>query len=140
MRLRPTSAWPASPTTERPPGERESPMQPPGTRSSDLPGSHRERCRPGAGCSGVAGGRLGGQGVEAGGHVQGSLPLASALPGVLEAAGSVPVVAAGGIADAPAIAEALQSGAQGVMLGTRFVATRESRAHEEYKASLLQAH
>jgi nitronate monooxygenase len=77
------------------------------------------------------------QGVEAGGHVQATAPLADALPNVLEQAGVVPVLAAGGIGDGQAIRRALHSGASGVLMGTRFVATREAFAHEAYKQALI---
>jgi len=79
------------------------------------------------------------QGVEAGGHVQANRSLWDILAGVVDAAGNVPVVAAGGIADGGGIARALATGASGAMLGTRFVATVESRAHPEYKARLLES-
>jgi len=80
------------------------------------------------------------QGVEAGGHVQSTTGLDALLPAVLEAIdGAVPVVAAGGMANGADIARALRRGAAAVMLGTRFVATQESRAHPEYKRLLLEA-
>lgn len=79
------------------------------------------------------------QGIEAGGHVQSSQPLLSLLPQILAAAEGLPVVAAGGIADGQGIARVLQLGAAGAMLGTRFVATQESRAHPDYKARLVAA-
>src|SRR5579872_831201 len=73
------------------------------------------------------------QGIEAGGHVQATRPLRAVLDEVLSAAEGVPIVASGGIGDGSAIAEALRAGASAAMLGTRFVATRESTAHPEYK-------
>lgn len=79
------------------------------------------------------------QGVEAGGHVQGTSPLADALPDVLDEAGAVPVLAAGGIGDGQAIRRALLAGASGVLMGTRFVATREAFAHEAYKEALTRS-
>jgi nitronate monooxygenase len=79
------------------------------------------------------------QGVEAGGHVQSTFSLARLLPSVVEACGGLPVVATGGLADAADIAWALAAGAQAVMLGTRFVATVESRAHPLYKQALVNA-
>jgi NAD(P)H-dependent flavin oxidoreductase YrpB (nitropropane dioxygenase family) len=79
------------------------------------------------------------QGIEAGGHVQSTASLADLLPRVVGAAAGVPVIAAGGIADGAGIARALRAGASAAMLGTRFVATRESRAHLAYKAALVAA-
>ncbi len=79
------------------------------------------------------------QGIEAGGHVQSNQPLFALLPQVVAAAEGLPVIAAGGIADGAGIARALQFGAAGAMLGTRFVATLESRAHLDYKARLVAA-
>ena len=79
------------------------------------------------------------QGVEAGGHVQASLPLRALLPGVAAEAGPVPLIAAGGLADGADVAAALALGASGAMLGTRFVASAESDAHPAYKAALLSA-
>ena len=75
------------------------------------------------------------QGVEAGGHVQSTTALFDLLPGIVEL--GLPVVAAGGLATGADMRRALDLGAAGAMLGTRFVATRESRAHEAYKAALV---
>jgi nitronate monooxygenase len=79
------------------------------------------------------------QGVEAGGHVQSTSPLWEILPQILAVASDVPAIAAGGISTGKSIAQALSLGASGVMLGTRFVATQESRAHLLYKQRLTQA-
>ncbi len=79
------------------------------------------------------------QGVEAGGHVQATASLWQNLPQVVEAANGLPVIAAGGIGNGEEIARALRLGASGVMLGTRFVATQESRAHPAYKQRLVGA-
>lgn len=79
------------------------------------------------------------QGVEAGGHVQSTTPLAQLLSDVIRACGDLPVVAAGGLGDGEDIARALDAGAEAVMLGTRFVATVESRAHPLYKQALVEA-
>ena len=75
------------------------------------------------------------QGVEAGGHVQSTTALFDLLPQVVDL--GLPVVAAGGLADGADVRRALDLDASGAMLGTRFVATRESRAHEAYKAALV---
>jgi nitronate monooxygenase len=79
------------------------------------------------------------QGVEAGGHVQSTTPLSDLLPSVVEIAGSVPIVAAGGLSNGKDLAWALNRGASAVMLGTRFVATLESFAHPDYKQALVEA-
>lgn len=79
------------------------------------------------------------QGVEAGGHVQSTTALAELLADVLEACGELPVVAAGGLAVRSDIERVRRSGAAGAMLGTRFVATVESAAHEDYKAAIVAA-
>ena len=78
------------------------------------------------------------QGVEAGGHVRGTQPLDDLLPSVL-AAVRIPVVAAGGVATAERFAELMQMGADGVRVGTRFLACPESGAHPEYVRSVLAA-
>ncbi len=78
-------------------------------------------------------------GVEGGGHLGrddvGTLVL---TPRVVEAV-RIPVVASGGIADGRGLAAALALGAEGVEMGTRFVATRECRAHPAYKQALVAA-
>ena len=79
------------------------------------------------------------QGVEAGGHVQSTTPLMSLLHDVVDSCPDVPVVAAGGLASGDDIAKALSAGADAVMLGTRFVATAESRAHSLYKQALVDS-
>lgn len=78
------------------------------------------------------------QGVEAGGHVRGTVGLLPLLDQVLDAV-RVPVVAAGGIASGRAMAAALAAGADAVRVGTRFVAAEESAAHPEYVGALLAA-
>jgi nitronate monooxygenase len=78
------------------------------------------------------------QGVEAGGHVQSAVGLFPLLIEVRRAV-SLPLLAAGGIGD-PAVARAaLAGGAAAVVMGTRFVASDESAAHEDYKARLTKA-
>jgi nitronate monooxygenase len=79
------------------------------------------------------------QGTEADGHVQAHRGVYEALPEVLAEAKETPVIAAGGIGNGMGIYKALRAGASAVLLGTRFVATTESNAHEEYKKSLLGA-
>jgi nitronate monooxygenase len=79
------------------------------------------------------------QGTAAGGHVQAISPLDETLPQVIAVAGTTPVIAAGGIASGAAIRRALITGASGVFLGTRFVATREAEVRDEYKAALVAA-
>ena len=74
-------------------------------------------------------------GREGGGHV-GEVGTAALVPAVANAV-SVPVLAAGGLADGPGLAAALAWGAQGVWLGTRFIATREAGAHRNYKARIV---
>jgi NAD(P)H-dependent flavin oxidoreductase YrpB (nitropropane dioxygenase family) len=79
------------------------------------------------------------QGIEAGGHVQSTTSLVDLLPQIVRVAGGMPVVAAGGIGDGRSIARALAAGAAAAMLGTRFVAAHESRAHGDYKCRLVAA-
>lgn len=79
------------------------------------------------------------QGVEAGGHVQSSTALPELLPMIVELAQHTPVIAAGGLVDGADIAAVLRLGASGAMLGTRFVASNESRAHQDYKNALVDA-
>ena len=76
------------------------------------------------------------QGVEAGGHVQSVVGLFPLLAEVRRAV-SLPLLAAGGIADPASALAALTAGASGVVLGTRFVASDECDAHPRYKARLL---
>jgi nitronate monooxygenase len=79
------------------------------------------------------------QGLEAGGHVQSTTPLATLLPKVLDAVGDRPVIAAGGIASAAAITRVIAAGAAAATLGTRFLATHEAAVHPDYQAALLAA-
>ena len=79
------------------------------------------------------------QGIEAGGHVQSSIPLRELLHVVVAEARGIPVIAAGGLADGADIAEIMRLGANGAMLGTRFVASTESYAHPSYKSLLVQS-
>jgi enoyl-[acyl-carrier protein] reductase II len=79
------------------------------------------------------------QGTEAGGHTGqvASLPL---IPQIVDAVGDrVPVVAAGGIFDGRGLAAALALGADGIWVGTRFIATPEARGVLGYKEKLLSS-
>lgn len=79
------------------------------------------------------------QGVEAGGHVRGTTSIWKLLPAVAAAVSPLPVLASGGIGDGDGVARAIALGAQGVSLGTRFVASEESRAHPEYKRRIVES-
>src|SRR5215468_6102806 len=79
------------------------------------------------------------QGVEAGGHVAGEVSTLALVPRVVDAVSPRPVAAAGGIADARGLVAALALGAQAAVLGTRFLASAESRAHPHYKQKVLEA-
>jgi len=79
------------------------------------------------------------QGVEAGGHVQSSTPLRRLLPAIVTEARDIPVAAAGGLADHDDVAQVKALGARAAMLGTRFVASMENRAHPRYKQALVAA-
>ena len=77
------------------------------------------------------------QGTEAGGHT-GTVATMALVPQVVDAVdGKVPVVAAGGLYDGRGLAAALSLGADGVWIGTRFIATPEARAVRGYKDALL---
>lgn len=78
------------------------------------------------------------QGVEAGGHVRGRLPLSVLLPQVV-AKLKIPVVASGGIATGRDLAAALAEGADGVHCGTAFLASSESFAHDYHKQRIVAA-
>ena len=77
------------------------------------------------------------QGTEAGGHT-GTVATITLVPQVVDAVGEqVPVVAAGGLYDGRGLAASLGLGADGVWIGTRFIATPEARAVNGYKEALL---
>ena len=79
------------------------------------------------------------QGTEAGGHVKATAPLQETLATTVATLGNLPVIAAGGIATGQHIATALEAGAAGVSIGTRFVASQEARALDEYKHRIVDA-
>jgi enoyl-[acyl-carrier protein] reductase II len=77
------------------------------------------------------------QGTEGGGHT-GTVATMALVPQVVDAVGAlVPVVAAGGLFDGRGLAASLALGADGVWIGTRFIATHEARAVNGYKEALL---
>lgn len=77
------------------------------------------------------------EGSESGGHI-GEASTMAFLPQVCDAV-KIPVVAAGGIADARGFAAALLLGASGVQVGTRFLACDENTVHDNYKQAVLKA-
>ncbi|HEX2541452.1 MAG TPA: nitronate monooxygenase [Caldimonas sp.] len=79
------------------------------------------------------------QGVEAGGHVKGTTALSVLLPTIVDAVAPLPVIGSGGIADGRGLVAALSLGAQGVSIGTRFLASTEARAADAYKARIVTA-
>jgi enoyl-[acyl-carrier protein] reductase II len=87
-----------------------------------------------AGCDAVVG-----EGVEAGGH-NGADQLTTfcLIPQLVEKL-NIPIIAAGGIVDGRGILAALSLGAEGVQIGTRFAATVESSAHENYKQEIVNS-
>jgi NAD(P)H-dependent flavin oxidoreductase YrpB (nitropropane dioxygenase family) len=78
------------------------------------------------------------QGVEAGGHVRGKMPLDELLSAMLDAIG-LPVVAAGGIGTADRVDALIAAGADAVRVGTRFLACPECNTHPAYVEALLAA-
>lgn len=87
-----------------------------------------------SGCDAVVG-----EGVEAGGHNGADQITTFVLIPQLVDALKIPIIAAGGIADGRGILAALALGAEGVQIGTRFAATVESSAHENYKRRIIEA-
>lgn len=80
------------------------------------------------------------QGVEAGGHVRGTVPSLELLDRIRAAVpGEYPLLVAGGIADGGDVRRALEAGASAAVAGTRFLLAEESRAHPEYRRRLLAA-
>jgi enoyl-[acyl-carrier protein] reductase II len=80
------------------------------------------------------------QGTEAGGHT-GTVATFPLVPLIVDAVdGAIPVVAAGGVFDGRGLAAALALGADGVWIGTRFIATPEARALPGFRERILEAH
>lgn len=77
------------------------------------------------------------EGMEAGGHI-GKLTTMTLVRQVVDAV-SIPVIAAGGIADGYGAAAAFMLGAEAIQVGTRFVVAKESNAHPNYKEKVLKA-
>jgi len=77
------------------------------------------------------------EGMEGGGHV-GELTTMALIPQVVDAV-SIPVIGAGGIADGRGAAAAFMLGAEGIQVGTRFLAAFECGIHENYKQMVLGA-
>ena len=77
------------------------------------------------------------QGTEAEGHT-GNIATMALVPQVVDAV-NLPVIAAGGIADGRGLVASLALGAQGVVIGTRFIATKEARGGKLYKDELIKA-
>ena len=77
------------------------------------------------------------EGMESGGHI-GSATTMTLVPQVVDAV-KIPVIAAGGIADGRGLAAARMLGAEGVQMGTRFVASKEALVHPNYKERILKA-
>lgn len=77
------------------------------------------------------------EGMEAGGHI-GKLTTMTLVRQVVESI-SIPVIAAGGIADGRGAAAAFMLGAEAIQVGTRFVVAKESNAHQNFKDKILKA-
>lgn len=77
------------------------------------------------------------EGMESGGHI-GEETTMTLVPQVVDAV-SIPVIAAGGIGDGRGIAAAFMLGAEAVQIGTRFVVSKESTVHENYKERIIKA-
>lgn len=77
------------------------------------------------------------EGTEAGGHI-GENTTMTLVPQVVDAV-SIPVIAAGGIADGRGLAAAFMLGAKAVQMGTHFVVTKESVVHQNYKDCIIKA-
>ena len=80
------------------------------------------------------------QGIEAGGHVWGTVATMVLVPAVVDAVPATPVVAAGGIADGRGLAAILALGAQAAWIGTRLLLARESDAHPAWRRRVAAAH
>jgi NAD(P)H-dependent flavin oxidoreductase YrpB (nitropropane dioxygenase family) len=79
------------------------------------------------------------QGGEAGGHVRGTTSTLTLVPAVVDAVSPLPVIAAGGIADARGVVAALSLGAQAAWIGTRFLLAAEANTHAVYRRRVIAA-
>ena len=77
------------------------------------------------------------EGMESGGHI-GSATTMTLVPQVVDAV-SIPVIAAGGVADGRGLAAALMLGAEAVQMGTAFCVASEAITHENYKTRIIKA-
>lgn len=77
------------------------------------------------------------EGMESGGHI-GSQTTLTLVPQVVDAV-NIPVIAAGGIADGRGMAAVMMLGAEGIQMGTRFVVSKESIVHANYKERVIKA-
>ncbi|MDD2981461.1 MAG: enoyl-[acyl-carrier-protein] reductase FabK [Hespellia sp.] len=77
------------------------------------------------------------EGTEAGGHI-GEITTMVLVPQIVDAV-SIPVIAAGGIADGRGVAAAFMLGAKAVQMGTHFVVAKESIVHENYKKAIIKS-
>ena len=78
------------------------------------------------------------QGTDGGGHI-GLMGTVAIVPAVVNAVAPVPVLAAGGIADGRGLAAMLALGATGVLMGTRFLATKEAPFHDAFKQMIIDS-
>lgn len=78
------------------------------------------------------------QGTEGGGHVGWTASMAL-TPMVIDAVAPIPVLSAGGFADGRGLAAALALGADGILLGTRFLASVESPLHDNFKQAIVDS-
>ncbi|MGW7450135.1 nitronate monooxygenase [Streptomyces sp. NPDC054787] len=90
-----------------------------------------EALRAGADAIVAQGGKVGGQG--------GDVSTMVMVPDVVDMAGEVPVLAAGGIADDRGLAAALALGAQGMLMGTRFLASEEMGVSQAWKSRIVES-
>jgi nitronate monooxygenase len=79
------------------------------------------------------------QGLDAGGHVWGSVGTIALVPAVVDAVAPTPVIAAGGLGDGRGLAAVLALGGQAAWLGTRFVVADEALSHPDYRDRIVAA-